>query len=676
MVSGYYRSSSYKLLIFSLLFSFALLLGQPARASTFSATVDKTQVNQGDGVRLQLSLSGTTSYSGAPDFTPLAKDFSIISRGQSSQISVINNKATSSITWELLLMPKKKGDLIIPSISIKTDQGILKTQPIKINVGNAPASGKASGTLKKYRGNRAIHVVTNVSSKFPYQNQPIFYSVKLIASKQIANIALPDFKIEGAIVNQQGDPKIYDAVQGGKRVKVVEVNYLITPMQAGKITIPPYTFQGDTKADGRGSGYGGRRVIDPFNDPFFGGHSSNDPFAMLDSFGLFSGLMMQPFAVSSEPIDITVKKPEAAIDPWLPLYSMNVSESFDGEENAKVGEPITRRITMVATGNVGTILPSLEEKIKAEGGDDFRVYADKPEVNSDISGSGNNRKIVGWREESYTIIPQKPGVITLPEIVIPWWNLREEKLEYTKIAEHKIKVGGKAATISGSGNNQSPSSSSQNTPIRDNDKLSEGGAKKALSNAQSAENLALPNESKLKGGKSNNIGGDLNYIYIALIILLIVTAALLVIVIYLFMKLRNKNRVAATADMNKAKENDGKLQAANENRAKNSDILKVENLQDLKRVLQLLAHQRLGMKINSPLKDISNYIKEHSNPDDSAKISALFDALEAQLYSPQGSNQIPLGELKDGFYQVFKSPLKAKKQTKSSKQSTRYLNPS
>ena len=61
------------------------------------------------------------------------------------------------------------------------------------------------------------------------------------------------------------------------------------------------------------------------------------------------------------------------------------------------------------------------------------------------------KRQVSQQTTSYALLPQKPGTYTLPEIKLPWFNTKINRISYATIAERTITV--------------IPSSSSVNTPI-------------------------------------------------------------------------------------------------------------------------------------------------------------------------------------------------------------------
>jgi hypothetical protein len=130
-------------------------------------------------------------------------------------------------------------------------------------------------------------------------------------------------------------------------------------------------------------------------------------------------------------VALDVRSPAAA--PWLPAARLKIEEKWSGDPaEFKVGEPLTRRISITATGLTAEQLPELP----AGEADGFKLYPDQPSLDNRKSETG----IAGVREESVAFIPTRPGTFTLPAIEIKWWNTASGKQETARIAERAITV--------------------------------------------------------------------------------------------------------------------------------------------------------------------------------------------------------------------------------------------
>ncbi len=544
-----------------------ILASRAAFAASFIATVDRATVPAGESVTLDLSVEGTEPK-GDPDVSALDNDFTIVSRGQSSQTNIINGQVSDTTSWDIVMLPKKAGTLTIPSLSIDTESGTLHTEAITVEVGkSAPASADSD-----------LSVDAQISKRDPYQNEPVVLTVKLVARKKIADVGAPDFKVDNAVVEPQGKPEVRDATIGGTRATVIEIRYLITPLQPGKLEIPAFAFHGKVVSSEHQNG-----------NPF--GFDIPDPFNMMQEFNNFPGLsLMKPFAVESRPITLDVRKPAAAMDPWLPLSALKLGDEWDDAQKPKVGEPLTRKLTLSAIGTTGSVLPDLEGRIDPSG--NFRIYADKPDIGQSPRTDG---KVSGWRQQSFTLIPQKEGKLTLPEIRVPWWDVENNKIAYATVPAKTIDVA--------------PGEPGQQ-PAPPQPAPQPQGQKPTATMPAPQVPAAVP--------------AVPHTLYIILALLCGAVAVLAGLVIHLSHKLSRQNAATMRAPS---------PVSANEDRISLEALMHAKTPDDIRQFLQTYAHQHWGLPVNAALKTIAQEMDRFLSGDarTAAKESCL--AVDSALYA-------------------------------------------
>lgn len=566
-----------------LVFGFWLMLTQAAFAASFTASVDQNTVAAGESFTLQLVLSGA-SPKGSPDFSALSKDFTVYGTSQSSQTTIINGKFSSNIGWNVTLIPKKEGTFTIPSLSVQSDEGTLESQPIQITASTSPNTGSAAQ-------NSAVYVDAKISKHTLYKNEPVLLTVRLVARKSISDVSISDLQIPGAIVEKKDDPKVYDSILNGQHVKVIEARYMITPLQDGAIKIPGVSFQGQIESQ--------QRVRDPFFNQFGRGV---DPFGMMDNLGFAS---YKPFAVAAQDITLDVKAPPVHMDPWLPSEGVTISDKLDGEDSAKVGEPLTRTLKITAQGLSGSALPGLESQIDPQ--EHFKVYADKPDTGTNEEA---DQSIEGWRKESYTLIPQSSGSLTLPEIKLAWWNTKTNKIDYASVPAKTINVKAGALPQQQSAPAFAPQASSEKNAPQPSMPVKKSSAPQPQQQDIRANNTAP------------SFPAYLTYIIFGLGAVVLIMAGLIA---YLFRKLslQKHGNQDETASAKSAP------RPANEDNVKIGDLKKAGTAQALRSFVQTYAHQHWGLTRHASLQDISRYIKHH---DEQIDVTALLD-LDAALYA-------------------------------------------
>ncbi|MCF6230915.1 MAG: BatD family protein [Gammaproteobacteria bacterium] len=361
------------------------------QAATLQATVDRNPISEHEALQLTLTLR---DYDGPinPDLTALEGLFDILGNQQSSQVSIINGRIDSVKQLQITLAPKQAGRVVIPTIEI----GNLQSQPITLQVVEASSPQAAQV--------RELALEISVDNTTPYLQQQVILTVRLMHTINLAEGVLPAPEIAGVETYKLGDDKQYQTIQGGQRVGVIERRYALLPQQSGEIEIPSILFSGRSQERTMGS---------------------------------FGGLFNQGRAIQarSKPITLQVK-PQPQRDSgihWLPATQFTLQEQWSPSQTPfRVGEPITRTLTLQAHGLSASQLPELS--LEPQAG--FKTYPDQPQLETLTSSQG----VIGTRVEKYAIVPIKVGPFTLPAITLTWWNSESEQLEVARLPEKHIQV--------------------------------------------------------------------------------------------------------------------------------------------------------------------------------------------------------------------------------------------
>jgi hypothetical protein len=556
-----------------LLLAFWSLPAASALAASFVASVNSDHVSAGKSFTLQLMLSGANATSD-PDISALKQAFTIVSEAQSSKTSLINGAARSSVGWQLAMIPRREGRLVIPAVTVETSAGPLQTAPTTLDVGpgSAPASSQTGpdGSL--------VAVTAKASTTTPYQNQSIEFTVRCVVRGNITDVSLSAVNVANAIVQEGSKPEIHNEVANGVSVRVAEFHFIITPLQPGKTTIPPVTLRGKIEAPD----------TLPLNDPF-GGRFSNAIRQALNYFSSFGGA---PFSVSSNPALLDVKPPAAAMDPWLPLTSLKIIEDLDATRAVRIGEPLTRKLTLLADGAVGKQLPDLEAR---QDRANFKVYADKPTTGEDIDP--NSGAILGWRKESYSLIPLQPGRLVLPAIHVSWWDIASNKIATAELPERVVDV--------------LPGVVAQNPPVIDATGQSQGLKAKPSAPPQPPSVLAIPSDA----GPAPSYG-----------LLAILATGLLWAIFWGLKRWRKSNRAGTRTAFT------AQTAARGTPAARLLSVRTLKNIRttaELKRFLQAYAHDHWGASRNAPLESTFPAVAGSGRDD----VEAVIKGIAAELYA-------------------------------------------
>ena len=343
------------------------------------AIVDRTVITDAAQLTLTIRASGAAEGS-TPDFSPLQRDFNILSNTSrsNSSISIVNGRTTSIIYTDhvLTLRPNRLGDLTIPSIRA----GTARTQPIGIRVQRQSAS-------QQQRMRQFVFFETEVDTSETYVQAQIIYSVKLFYTDAIGGDFPQPPVLQNAVVETIEDEKRYESITNGRRYYVLEKRYAIFPQSSGALVIPRERFSGT-----RGRG------------------------------GMFS--QRQRVSAVSDLHTITVKRIPRSFsgENWIPAKELAAKESWAITPPIfRVGEPINRALTISAIGISDALLPQLTEQ-KVESA---KVYADPPTSEKRVGEDG----LTALQITTLGVVPTQEGSLTLPEIRIPWWNTQTDKEE-------------------------------------------------------------------------------------------------------------------------------------------------------------------------------------------------------------------------------------------------------
>ncbi len=373
---------------------------QTAAAVEIKASLDRNPISLNESV--QLTYTATESPDAEPDFGPLQKDFDILNQSKRSNSSWVNGQSTRAIQWILNIMPKRTGDIFIPTISFGDDSSQM-TKLVVLDIADA-------------EDNRTdeLFLQATVSSESPYVQSQVLYTLKLYSRVDLAQARLSELELQHALVEKLGDVKKYHTQHNGIEYTVNELKYAIFPQKSGPMKIAPMTLTAE---------------VITHSQPRFN--------------GFFSRQMSMTKRAISNAIELEVLPvaDDFKAQNWLPASHFRLQESWSGDISAmKVGEPLTRTLTVLAVGNTVAQLPELhQENSKLQ----LKTYPDQPVLKEQKRDQG----LVSFREEKIAYIPSSPGSYTLPAIEIPWFNTQTQSMEIARIAEKTVTAVAAASSV-------------------------------------------------------------------------------------------------------------------------------------------------------------------------------------------------------------------------------------
>jgi hypothetical protein len=377
-----------KSIIFILFFITNALLAQVK----FEANVSKTTLGLNERVRIEFSMNEDGDNFVPPNFE--ASGFRVVGGpSQSISQSWINGKSSFQKSYTYILLPQKKGNLVIKQAVIEINGQLYKTLPIKINVTNAVQQPNDPNEPATVRADDNLYLVADISKTNPYVNEPITVVYKLYFSYNIGitnwrELNKPKYK---DFWSQNIDIKQLVAEEGmfkGERYRYVVLRKTVLyPQKAGKLEIEPLSLDIDCQVPrGRPNFFGQVQLVD-------------------DSKRVSAGskvISVKPLPEAGKPEDFS-----GAVG----KFNFKVTPSRTG---LKFGESLDLDVSVTGTGNL-----KLFSLPKPEVPSTLEMY--DPEHTENVSTPLTG--MTGSISDKYTIIPQSKGNFPIKPMRFTYFDL-------------------------------------------------------------------------------------------------------------------------------------------------------------------------------------------------------------------------------------------------------------
>ncbi len=369
-------------------------------AAQIDVSFDRNPVSLDESFQIIFTANDTPDND--PDFSPLEQDFELLGQSQSSNSSWINGQSSKTLLWTVNVMAKHPGSLVVPVVKFGNDA----SQPAAILITEATAS-KAVDT------DDDLFLEVEASPLSPYVQSQVLYTVRLYRRVEIAQAGLNEPELGDAVIEKLGDDSNYTTQINGVNYWVTERKYAIFPQKSGSVTIKPLMLTAEVVANSRTN----------FN-------------------GFFNSQTTRTKKVLSKSVTLDVKPAPATFTGkhWLSAEQLELKEEWSGDnQQIKVGEPLTRTLTLLAKGTTVGQLPEINDgnpvlsSVEGNGGQ-LKAYPDQPVLQEQKKPEG----LIAFREEKIAVIPSKAGFYKLPAIEIPWFNSQSQKMEVARIPETTI----------------------------------------------------------------------------------------------------------------------------------------------------------------------------------------------------------------------------------------------
>ena len=390
-------------------FTLLLLIAHPIKADV-RATLDRNTIYDGDTVTLVIEAAGSDQDADDPDLSGLEDDFRILGTSTSRQIQIINGRRSDKQQWRVELEPKHIGEIIIPAIPV----GAASTNPLKVKIEEPPASDADDGEQPVF-----LRMEIDDSDINPFVQQQVRLTLRLFYRLPLVEGDFDNPQPENAVIERLGNDRQYQTTIDDQAYQVVERHYAIFPEKSGELVIPPVSFTGRiASTTAQRSPFG---QFDSMMDRFFTRNLFSEPGKRI--------------RVRSQPKTLEVRaRPENYRSGyWLPSEKLVIEDSWaEGPPELRVGEPVTRTITLRAKGLESSQLPDIETTDVKH----VRVYPEQVVVENHTDGDW----VFGTRKQNIAYVPSHSGPVTLPEMRIDWWDTANDKPQTATIPAWQLNV--------------------------------------------------------------------------------------------------------------------------------------------------------------------------------------------------------------------------------------------
>ena len=360
--------------------------GLAAQEASVEASVDRATIRENESFTYTVRVEG--SVRGDPSVTGLSEDFDILNRSTNTRIQIINGRTEQIAEWQYQLMPREAGTYVLPPAQIA---GLVSNEiTVEVLAGLPPGDELAD-----------IFMEVEAVPQSAYVQSQIIFTLRLFVGIGTGRATLTTPEIGGveAIVERLGEDANYSTVRGGRNFVVRERSYAVFAQEPGDLTIGPVVFE---------------VMVIP-----------NRGFSRVQRYSSDT-VQVEVLPAVAPPAEY----PQAV---WLPARRVELSERWSEDvATLEMGIPLTRSLTVEADGLLETQLPDLEI-VQADG---LRQYADQPELDRSVSNAG----LTAQRIERFAVIAQQAGMVELPAVDLPWWNVDTRQWDVASIDSRTLEV--------------------------------------------------------------------------------------------------------------------------------------------------------------------------------------------------------------------------------------------
>lgn len=365
-------------------------------AATVTAALDRETVAVGDTARLIIRIEGGSPQA-VPE-VPSLPNVSIQFSGQSSQYTVVNGRASTSLALTYFVTPNQPGTFTIPSTRVMVDNVAHATPPLRLV---ATSANSAAG------GTPAAFVRLNAAKTNVFVGELIPIEIK--AYGLIDELNFPTLKSDGFTIAGQGQALRGNEQFGNEMLNVFTFPMNVIPAKAGNLTLGPAEVQMIYRVPMGNARRGGGDIF----DQLMGGRYARRQ----------GSVASEGTAIRVSPLPTNAP---ASFTGAVGQFNMAV---MPGATNVAAGDPITLNIRIEGRGAMDLVqLPNLNWR-------DFTFYTPIAQTTNANGGAPNSLKIF-----DQVVVPQRAGIAAIPAIEFSYFEPQQRAYKTLRQAPIPITV--------------------------------------------------------------------------------------------------------------------------------------------------------------------------------------------------------------------------------------------
>ncbi len=371
---------------------------------TVTARVDRETVSVNGAVTLTITVEGTMRSVPQPTLPPLETDFTVRSRGSSSNFSMANGRVSVSKSWTFALYPKKTGTFTVGAAEIEFGGATYSTDPIEIEVVEGQPAPRATQPERRsstgaQSSGRDVFITTTVDRRRAFVDEQITLSFKLYLRVEMWEHNYQPAELTGFWVEKLPEQEKYIEDVDGVAYNVIEVKTALFGAASGEATIGPASLTYRTQGA---------------------------PFTFFSRPGRQQVLTTKPITIEILPLP-TEGRPSGFNGA---VGSYRVRSTLD-PTTLNALEPATLKIRVSGRGNIRTVrapaIPDLPE---------FKIYESGSSTNVTKEGGvlGGNKTF------EYVIVPQTPGSKIIPGPSLSFYDPASRSYRTSEVGDMALEV--------------------------------------------------------------------------------------------------------------------------------------------------------------------------------------------------------------------------------------------